>query len=175
LRKAIQERNFVYCGLFILSYAIAYYLFNTCGKNPGFHEKEIPTRIDLEARNTNNLSEPQGIELREDLSLQLRDSVEERRASLLSSQSSQTAAKSLYSSDSDDDESYNNRTGFIVAAPRGTRSPYTSIPEQRFCEVCGIIQPYRTKHCQMCERCVHKFDHHCAFIGIKFGNHQRIF
>jgi len=50
------------------------------------------------------------------------------------------------------------------------------IPEQRFCEICCIVQPYRTKHCHLCERCIHKFDHHCIWIGSCVGElNHRIF
>jgi len=38
-------------------------------------------------------------------------------------------------------------------------------PEQKYCEVCRFLQPFRTRHCIFCERCVSKFDHHCALIG----------
>jgi len=38
-------------------------------------------------------------------------------------------------------------------------------PELRYCEECKVTQPYRTKHCDLCERCVHKFDHHCFWVG----------
>ena len=39
------------------------------------------------------------------------------------------------------------------------------IPERRFCEICGIYQPYRTKHSHEMGACVAKFDHHCFWIG----------
>lgn len=38
-------------------------------------------------------------------------------------------------------------------------------PEKRFCEACKVIQPYRSKHCMKCERCILKYDHHCFWIG----------
>ena len=41
-------------------------------------------------------------------------------------------------------------------------------PERRFCEICRSFQPYRTKHCIKCERCVLKYDHHCFWIGKSF-------
>lgn len=39
------------------------------------------------------------------------------------------------------------------------------IPRRRYCELCQIEQPYRTKHCNQCEACVAKYDHHCFWIG----------
>lgn len=34
-----------------------------------------------------------------------------------------------------------------------------------FCDFCNIKQEFRMKHCKKCERCVHKFDHHCFWVG----------
>jgi len=47
-------------------------------------------------------------------------------------------------------------------------------PPRHFCIECNILQPYRTKHCHECQRCVRKFDHHCFWIGSCVGelNHR---
>lgn len=37
--------------------------------------------------------------------------------------------------------------------------------EEDICEKCGIAREIRMKHCNKCERCVHKFDHHCFWVG----------
>ena len=37
--------------------------------------------------------------------------------------------------------------------------------ERRFCSPCGFDQPYRSKHCKYCNRCVASYDHHCPWIG----------
>ena len=40
------------------------------------------------------------------------------------------------------------------------------IPVNRGCKKCGIASiPFRAKHCNSCNRCVRKFDHHCFWIG----------
>lgn len=39
------------------------------------------------------------------------------------------------------------------------------LPRRRYCEICQIEQPYRTKHCSQCEACIAKYDHHCFWIG----------
>ena len=40
------------------------------------------------------------------------------------------------------------------------------IPANRGCKQCGIKSiPYRAKHCNSCNRCVRKFDHHCFWVG----------
>ena len=46
-----------------------------------------------------------------------------------------------------------------------THEPFT------YCEICKIEKYVRMKHCDKCERCVHKFDHHCFWIGyLKYLN-----
>ncbi len=45
--------------------------------------------------------------------------------------------------------------------------------QRRFCDICEIWQPLRTKHCRDTRRCVATFDHYCFFVGaaISEGNH----
>lgn len=40
--------------------------------------------------------------------------------------------------------------------------------------MCVKQQPMRAKHCHMCKRCVHRFDHHCPWIENCVGerNHR---
>eukprot|EP01017_Pseudomicrothorax_dubius_P040371 TRINITY_DN6307_c0_g1_i4.p1 TRINITY_DN6307_c0_g1~~TRINITY_DN6307_c0_g1_i4.p1 ORF type:complete len:108 (+),score=5.18 TRINITY_DN6307_c0_g1_i4:520-843(+) len=47
-------------------------------------------------------------------------------------------------------------------------------PEKHFCDRCNIIQPFRTRHCTKCDKCILKFDHHCFWIGGCVGelNHR---
>jgi hypothetical protein len=51
------------------------------------------------------------------------------------------------------------------------------LPKKRFCEYCNLEQPYRSKHCRECEKCVRKYDHHCFWIGGCVGelNHRKFY
>lgn len=56
----------------------------------------------------------------------------------------------------------------------GHREPI-KMPPRRFCKICNVRQPYRSRHCHECGQCVRKFDHHCFWIGGCVGelNHGR--
>lgn len=45
--------------------------------------------------------------------------------------------------------------------------------EKHFCRTCLQNQPFRTKHCSVCQICVLTFDHHCLWIGNCVGERNR--
>ncbi|ETV74442.1 hypothetical protein, variant 1 [Aphanomyces astaci] len=46
---------------------------------------------------------------------------------------------------------------------------------RRFCHTCHVAQPRRSKHCNVCHRCVLLFDHHCPFLGTCVGRNNYTF
>lgn len=47
--------------------------------------------------------------------------------------------------------------------------------QMRFCKVCQLYQPLRTKHCRDCDRCIRTHDHHCPWIGTCVGEGNRVY
>ncbi|MES1916563.1 MAG: hypothetical protein MHM6MM_008378, partial [Cercozoa sp. M6MM] len=49
--------------------------------------------------------------------------------------------------------------------------------EGPFCEQCHIYREPDTKHCNLCGKCVRRFDHHCLFLNTCVGgaNYKRYF
>ncbi|EGR46745.1 uncharacterized protein TRIREDRAFT_50160 [Trichoderma reesei QM6a] len=42
------------------------------------------------------------------------------------------------------------------------------------CRTCRFLKPPRSKHCDICKRCIARADHHCVFINscVGYGNHH---
>ena len=45
--------------------------------------------------------------------------------------------------------------------------------ELKFCTVCHLEMPLRTKHCKQCDQCVATHDHHCPWIGTCIGERNK--
>eukprot|EP00927_Polykrikos_kofoidii_P050929 TRINITY_DN44763_c0_g1_i1.p1 TRINITY_DN44763_c0_g1~~TRINITY_DN44763_c0_g1_i1.p1 ORF type:complete len:390 (+),score=51.38 TRINITY_DN44763_c0_g1_i1:201-1370(+) len=79
--------------------------------------------------------------------------------------------------DSDEEKGVQKRRGGPneVSSVEGTVEypPTQSGCELRWCRICNLYQPLRTKHCRDCGRCVRTHDHHCPWIGSCVGENNR--
>ena len=68
-----------------------------------------------------------------------------------------------------------SETSFMLTPPASKDSVSgTALPRWRRCGFCDIIQPLRAKHCEECQQCIRRYDHHCPWLGSCIGerNHK---
>jgi len=54
--------------------------------------------------------------------------------------------------------------------PKATAPPDEDTENLPFCEVCNFPVLERSKHCRLCDKCVHVFDHHCKWLNNCVGH-----
>ena len=43
---------------------------------------------------------------------------------------------------------------------------------KKICLACALLKPKRSFHCEICKKCIERYDHHCYWINNCVGRHN---
>jgi hypothetical protein len=165
----------IYAGVFLGCHILAVYLFMTTGDNPGF----------VDATETQESKKAKAAHMFKGHYDSFKGIDEENNGEMRGTED-KASIKTTYEeldSSMESEASVDKEGGTRASSVDSSHQPVKCIeyiakielPKKRFCEYCSIEQPYRSKHCKECERCVRKYDHHCFWIGGCVGelNHRK--
>lgn len=148
---AIQNFSLLLPLFFLILLLLSSYLFLTTGQNPGFAQKNSYHHIkDLE----------EGEEKEQKL-----EEEEKKEEKELDVENNYINEGKRMSNSEEKNEEKRGRKDNEKRKVRENKEEESGDGEQEICDKCGIAKEIRMKHCNKCERCVHKFDHHCFWVG----------
>lgn len=61
----------------------------------------------------------------------------------------------------------------IIAKPlSSTRKQQKNLKDNKWCDICNVIQPSHAVHCPECNLCIEHYDHHCPWMGTCVGKNN---
>lgn len=171
-----EDNLFTMLSYFVIIFISAYF-FLTCGENPGWVKLPESEDTSLEKRNISTKYHPP-FEYQKNEEI-LRNLDEAKHSFKTNSLESNDDLKEVIEMHNMGEEVHlefaNNKND---GPPRNSGSESSesfndafsvfSVPPKHYCKTCNIEQEYRTRHCHKCQKCVHKYDHHCFWIGGNF-------
>lgn len=175
-------QNFEFFNFVLFSInIITLYLFCTIYKNPGFIKKEnddtqydppIPLSMIKIQDSISILKYPTHIfnhqnfeekKIENKTSEIINNNFIDMKLSKIKNSVFSEEIESNYTDDVNFEQSFSEESQRIYS-DKGIKKNFKIILKH-YCNKCDIEQEYRTKHCNRCEKCILKYDHHCFWIG----------
>ena len=64
----------------------------------------------------------------------------------------------------------NKRIAYLAHNSFEAQYSNAAITPFKYCETCLVFRPQKAAHCNLCNNCVQKFDHHCVWLGTCVGH-----
>ncbi|KAM3142661.1 hypothetical protein pb186bvf_005320 [Paramecium bursaria] len=66
--------------------------------------------------------------------------------------------------------------GYVIKKHRNLSNLFDCNPVERICPDCSQLRPQRSRHCDICQKCVDRYDHHCPWLSNCIGKkNYRVF
>ncbi|XP_067940031.1 palmitoyltransferase ZDHHC12-B-like isoform X2 [Watersipora subatra] len=172
-----REGNYIYGILYIaILLASLIFYFCACLKNPGYVDQAVLSHLaedeeeeELFTQRKSHKYSP--VHTSDPL---LADCIDDEH-NRLDRQADQGSMENLNSSNSAAILPADNITQIeeSIISHQTEVSAANLVPD-RTCKICKIPQPIRSRHCEDCNRCVLKYDHHCPWLSTCVGekNHK---
>lgn len=197
LKLNILNGNIIAAFILVVNIVISTYYFHVTGKTPGFYafakksemdsEKSLTTELHSQIKNTEHITnadeenqkEANNIEFIErDIETQTNKTNDDSSLQNLTPETWVDYETEKYLMHMDKHGKVHKYfKPKVIKIEKPVEDVKFPKPQKHFCKKCDIWQPFRTRHCNLCEACVSKFDHHCFWVGTCVGelNHGKFF